>query len=60
MWTWFNPAGSQSNDDVAATYVLLILRGLMLSSEGIDAVIDPAGRVRAVVYEVLDGGATPC
>lgn len=59
MWTWFNPAGSQSNDDVAATYVLLILRGLMLSSEGIDALIDPAGRVREAVYEVLDGGATP-
>ncbi|SKX91552.1 Uncharacterised protein [Mycobacteroides abscessus subsp. abscessus] len=31
----------------------------MLSSEGIDALIDPAGRVRAAVYEVLDGGATP-
>ncbi|NMO02639.1 TetR/AcrR family transcriptional regulator [Gordonia sp. TBRC 11910] len=57
MWTWFNPSGSVSNDDVAQSYVTLILRGLLLDAGVVDALIAPAGTVRIAVYEVLDAAA---
>ena len=54
MWTWFDPDGDVSNDEVARSYVDLIMRGLMVDADGVDALIDVDGRIRAVVHDVLD------
>ncbi|GAA1480181.1 fatty acid metabolism transcriptional regulator FadR [Gordonia sinesedis] len=54
MWTWFDPDGTVSNDDVARSYVELIARGLLTDPNRVAPLVDPNGPVRRAVYQVLD------
>jgi hypothetical protein len=53
MWTWFSPAGPQSVEAVAASFVENFLAGVLVDPAGVAVLADPAGRVARVVGEVL-------
>ena len=54
MWTWFSPAGPQSVETVAASFVESFLAGVLVDPSGAAALADPAGPVARVVGAVLD------
>lgn len=49
MWTWFDPAGRRSADEVAATYVDVFLGGLLIDRFALAGLVDPNGQVATVV-----------
>jgi len=49
MWTWFDPAGRRSAEQVAATYVDVFLGGLLVDRFALRRLTDPAGHIPAVV-----------
>lgn len=54
MWTWFDPHGRASIDDVAAEYVRNILGGLLVHRDNLQRLSDPQGDVFALVCRTLD------
>lgn len=49
MWTWFDPAGRCTAEQVAATYIDVFLGGLLVDRFGLSRLTDPDGRIPAVV-----------
>lgn len=53
MWTWFNPKGRRTPNEVGAAFVDLALGGLLLDRFTLTALADPAGRVPEIVHECM-------
>ncbi|WP_445186456.1 TetR/AcrR family transcriptional regulator [Pseudonocardia sp. Cha107L01] len=49
MWTWFDPAGRRTAEEVAATYIDVFLGGLLVDRFALSRLTDPAGPMPAVV-----------
>lgn len=49
MWTWFDPVGRRTAEQVAATYIDVFLGGLLVDRFGLSRLTDPDGRIPAVV-----------
>jgi TetR/AcrR family transcriptional regulator, cholesterol catabolism regulator len=57
MWTWFDPDGARPVEDVAASFVDMVLAGVLADPSLAGEFADPAGTVAAAVEEALRGGA---
>jgi AcrR family transcriptional regulator len=49
MWTWFDPSGRRSAEQVAATFVDVFLGGLLVDRFALATLADANGRIPAVV-----------
>ncbi|MEB3371336.1 TetR/AcrR family transcriptional regulator [Saccharopolyspora mangrovi] len=62
-WTWFEPDGPVTAEQVGAQLVALVLGGLLVRRARVTGLSDPAGRVartvRACLAEVADKGTLP-
>jgi hypothetical protein len=62
-WTWFEPGGTVTAEQVGAQLVDLVLGGLLVRRARVTALSDPAGRVaravRACLAEVAAKGTLP-
>jgi AcrR family transcriptional regulator len=59
MWTWYDPAGARSVEEVAASFVEMVLAGVLADPAAAPELADPAGAVAAVVEEALQRSSTP-
>ena len=57
MWTWFDPAGPRPVAEVAASFVDMVLAGVLADPSLAPELADPAGRVATVVGEALRSGS---
>ncbi|WP_067707070.1 TetR/AcrR family transcriptional regulator [Nocardia yamanashiensis] len=57
MWTWFNPKGRRTPNEVGAAFVDLALGGLLIDRFTLTALSDPAGRVPEIVRECMQQAA---
>jgi len=57
MWTWFDPAGPRSVDEVAASFVDTVLTAVLVDPAGAPPLADPAGAVARVVAEAVGAGS---
>lgn len=55
MWTWFDPNGSQTAEEVGAAFVDLALGGLLVDRFNLSKLADPNSRIVAIVKECLAG-----
>ncbi|PXX58449.1 TetR family transcriptional regulator [Nocardia tenerifensis] len=58
MWTWFNPKGRRTPDEVGAAFVDLTLGGLLIDRFTLTALSDPTGRVPKIVHECMHEAAS--
>ncbi|HTK63759.1 MAG TPA: TetR/AcrR family transcriptional regulator [Pseudonocardia sp.] len=49
MWTWFDPDGRRSAEEVAATYVDVFLGGLLVDRYALARLADPTGEIPRLV-----------
>ena len=59
MWTWYDPDGARSVEDVAASFVDMVLAGVLADPSLAADLADPAGTVAAAVEEALRSGSAP-
>jgi AcrR family transcriptional regulator len=57
MWTWFDPGGPRPVAEVAASFVDMVLAGVLVDPTAAPELADPAGAVVAVVDEALRNGS---
>ena len=53
MWTWYDPDGPRPVEEVAASFVDMVLAGVLADPAAAPGLADPAGTVAAVVEEAL-------
>lgn len=56
MWTWFDPRGPSTVDDVAASFVTTFLTGVLVDPGRVGELADPDGAVVAVVTDAVAAG----
>lgn len=59
MWTWFDPAGPRSPQDIGASMVDVFLGGLLTDRFGLSDLADPEGRVATTVRDVIAPSPLP-
>lgn len=59
MWTWFDPKGRHTPDQVAASYVDVFLGGILTDRRDLARLFDPNGPVPAVVRACMAEVQTP-
>ncbi len=52
-WTWFDPGGPRSAEEVGASFVDLVLGGLLVRRAGLVRLADPAGPIPRTVRECI-------
>ncbi|MFI6321016.1 TetR/AcrR family transcriptional regulator [Nonomuraea sp. NPDC050556] len=52
-WTWFDPAGKETVEEIGSAYVDLVLGSLLLRREGLERLADPDGEIVRVVRTCL-------
>ncbi|QLY28864.1 TetR/AcrR family transcriptional regulator [Nocardia huaxiensis] len=57
MWTWFNPKGRRTPDEVGAAFVDLALGGLLIDRFMLTSLADPKGRLPKIVHECMQEAA---
>ncbi len=53
MWTWYDPDGPRPVEEVAASFVDMVLAGVLADPAAAPGLADPAGTVATVVEEAL-------
>lgn len=53
MWTWFDPDGSRTPEQVGAAFVDVFVGGLLAAEDGIGRLADPDGEVPRIVRTTL-------
>ncbi|MGH3329221.1 MAG: TetR/AcrR family transcriptional regulator [Streptomycetales bacterium] len=53
-WTWFDPAGPRSADEIAAALVDLVVGGLLVDRSGLGRLADPGGPIPRTVRRCME------
>ncbi|MFI5681995.1 hypothetical protein [Streptomyces cellulosae] len=58
-WTWFDPAGPHTAEEVGSSLVDMVLGGLLTRPAAATGLVDPSGAVAKIVRACLADVASP-
>ncbi len=58
-WTWYNPDGPKSAEEVASEFITLYLGGLLVDRRKLTKLADPAGRIPALARSAIRWARPP-